>query len=59
MKVEVWVATYKVGSKCSDTIEIPEEELEGMDEKQRAQHIEDSARDAIWNMADWGWREVE
>jgi hypothetical protein len=58
MKLKVWIATDKVGSKCERTVEVPDEELEGLDEQQRQEHFEEYAREEIWNMAEWGWKEM-
>ena len=58
MKIRVYVKTDKGGSECEDTFEIDESELEGMTEEERDRHIEESARDVVWNMAEWGW-EIE
>lgn len=59
MLLEVWISTNKFGSECSDTIEIPDEDIEGLDEDGRNKIFEEYARDVIWNMAEWGFREVE
>ena len=59
MKIRVYVHTNKVGSKCEDTIEVPDDEIKGMDEKELNEYLESMARDVINNWMDWGWRIIE
>jgi hypothetical protein len=59
MKLKVWIATDKVGSKCERIVEVPDEELEDMDDQQRQEYFEEYASEEIWNMAEWGWKEFE
>lgn len=59
MKLKVWISTDKIGSKCSRTIAIDDRDLEGEDEQGRQNVFEDSAREEIWRMAEWGYEEVK
>ena len=54
MRVRVFVRTNKVGSECSDEIEIEDDEWRTMSETDR----EDYLRDVVWNMAEWGYEEA-
>lgn len=54
MKIKVSVATNKVGSKTTDTIEIDDAEWSGMDDQER----ENFALDTMYTMIDWNWEEV-
>lgn len=55
MKVTFWVATDRIGSKCERTIEIPDEELEGLTPDEQEDLIEEYGKEEIWWMAEWGW----
>ncbi|WP_020474451.1 DUF7167 family protein [Zavarzinella formosa] len=55
MKLKVWIATDKVGSKCERIVDVPDEELEDMNEESRQEYFEECAREEIWNMAEFGW----
>lgn len=59
MKIEVWVATNKVGSKCSCTVDIPDEDVEGMSEQELEDFIDEYARDDIWRLMEWGWKKKD
>jgi hypothetical protein len=61
MKIKVYAHTSLVRSKVEETFEISEDELEGLDEKERDKYIEESARDFYENsgMVGWGWEIVE
>jgi hypothetical protein len=63
MKINVWVATNRVGSKVEETIEIPDDELaEYPDPKEREQYLQDYARDYVFDgmsMFEWSWEVVE
>lgn len=58
MKLIVWVATNKVGSKCERTIEIPDEDLEGYDDAARNGFIDEWVCDEIHQLMEYGWREA-
>jgi len=53
VKITVWVATNKVGSKCELELEVDRDGWESMTEDER----DDAAREAVWEMAEWGWHE--
>lgn len=58
-KFIAYVHTNRVGSTCEDDFEIPDEELEGLNEAERESLISDYARDAIANLYEWGWKSAE
>ncbi len=58
-KFRVWVATNKVGSKCEDTFEIPDEDLAGLVLGDRQDAIEEQAQEALTSMYDYGWEELD
>lgn len=58
MELEVWIRTDKVGSKCTRIVEVPDEDLEDLDENQRQEVFEEYAREEIWTMAEWGFKEL-
>jgi GTP cyclohydrolase FolE2 len=58
MKIEVYVETNLVGSRVTETVEIDDEDMVGMNDDERREHIEDIAREVVWNMAEWGWEEI-
>ena len=57
MKLTVWACTDKVGSNVERSIEIPDEDMEGMDERDKAAYIEDWCKDEMLEMIEWGYRE--
>lgn len=58
MKILVHVQTNKVGSKCEDEIDIPDEELEGLTDEEVESAIEEQAKEAAFNMLEWGWKKA-
>jgi hypothetical protein len=59
MKIKVWAKTNNLGSKVETEIEIDESEFEDMSDFEREQYIEDSARDAMFNLISWDYEVVE
>ena len=59
MKIEVYVHTGLVGSEQKDILEIDDEDLKGMSDIDREDYIEHKAREFMFNMIDWGYREVK
>lgn len=57
MKLRVYASTNKVGSRCETTVEIDDEELEGMDANERNAYLEEMAKDALWQLVEWSWEE--
>lgn len=55
MKIEVWVGTSIVGSKCSRTIEVDIEDWEEMSEEERDQFCQET----MWELIDWDYNVVE
>jgi hypothetical protein len=55
LKISVYVGTHYVGSEVEDEIEIPDEELEGKNEQEQDDLIDEYAREWMFNNIDWGW----
>lgn len=55
--VTAWISTNKVGSKCTVNVEIPLEDLEGLEGQDRDAVIEEYCRDAVHELTEWGWRD--
>jgi hypothetical protein len=53
MKIKVWLKTDNVGSTCIDEFEIENSEWEQMTPEER----ESMAKDAAFNMMEWGFKE--
>lgn len=47
MKITVYVATDKIGSRCEDEFECEEDLTDD--------EIEELAKDVMYNMMSWGW----
>lgn len=58
MKLKVSFSMGLRGCKREETIEIPDEELEGLDPTAREDELELNAREWMWNFADLSWEEV-
>jgi len=60
MKIRVWVSTRMSGSKVEEEIEIPDEDLEGLDENGREDVFVGCVRDWIdgGSPIDSGYEEV-
>lgn len=43
----------------SDVVEIDEDELEGLSKTERAIALTQTAEDAVDNVVEWGWEEIE
>jgi hypothetical protein len=59
MKIEVSVRTDLVGSKVSRVIEIDDADLEGLDQDERDQRIEEIAKETAFDMFQWNWEPAE
>lgn len=59
MRIKVRVRTSKVGSACEDVIELNDEDYKNEDGSLDMEAIDEAARDAMSNMMEWGWEEVE
>jgi hypothetical protein len=58
MKITVWVATNRVGSRVERECEVPDDELEELpNDSMREDLIADCAKDVMLEMIEWGWRE--
>ena len=43
----------------TDTIEVADADLDGLEAGERARVIDDIVDDAVFNVVSWGWREVK
>ncbi len=59
MKLTVYAETQYIGSRDTEDIEVPDEELEGLEGMERDKVIEEYAKDALWNLVEWGWYNTE
>jgi hypothetical protein len=57
VKVTIWVATDKQGSRAERSVEIDDEDLEGMSEAERTAYIHDYLQEELWQLIEWGWEE--
>jgi len=59
-KYKFYVSTGYVGSRCEEVIDIPDEELEGLSEKEVDKYIyENYYKDWLENNADMGFYKVD
>lgn len=49
-RYKVWIHTNKVGSECTDEIEIEDDATE--------KEVEEAAKDAAFNHLDWGFEKL-
>lgn len=59
MKVRISIRTNKVGSQCTEVVELEDENYLNEDGTVNEDAVNEMAKDAIWNMAEWGWEVVE
>jgi len=53
------VSTKYVGSRAEETVEIPDEDIEGLSEDERMKVIDEAWEEWLWNgNIDGGWEEV-
>ena len=58
MKIKVWVQTSGSLSRVTDTVEISDEDLEGLTDDARSLVLDGYARDAVVNLYEWGYDEI-
>ncbi len=58
MKIKVTAETKYVGSRDSKTVTVDDEDLEDMDDRSRAELLEEIARVALFDLDSWGWEEA-
>lgn len=58
-KIKVTAQTQFVGSRATRFVTVDDEDLDGMDAQQRTDHLEECAREELWNIIEWGWEEVD
>ena len=52
-KFGIHVATNKVGSECTEEVEVEDEELAGMTDEEKLDYVsKEYLEDAVWNMLD-------
>jgi hypothetical protein len=51
-KFKFHVSTNKVGSETEEVVEIPDEELEGMDDKEKEDMLEEVFEEWVWENID-------
>jgi hypothetical protein len=51
VKIEYYVRTDKIGSKCEDEVVVDKEEWEGMSEAEKDEFI----LGHVWDRAEWGY----
>lgn len=54
MKIQVYVSTNRVGSKCSKIVDVDDEGWSEMDDRERDEYM----RDEMFSMIEWGYDEV-
>jgi hypothetical protein len=59
VKIIVWASTPYINSKYERTVEIDDEDLDGMDTEERNAYIDDFAKDEMWSIVEWGWKVKE
>ena len=50
-RIEVYVSTGKVGSRCSEVIEVEDDMSDD--------EIDEQAKDAMFNLIEWSWRDAD
>ncbi|MEK5358839.1 DUF7167 family protein [Paenibacillus sp. FSL L8-0709] len=59
-KFRMYVQTNKVGSTTEDIVEVDDEDLEGLDENERAKLLDEMWQEWIWNgNIDGGYEEIK
>ena len=60
MKIRVRVRTNRVGSDNETTFEIDDDELKAIKNKdKREQYISKLAQEAMFDLIEWNWEEIE
>lgn len=57
-KFTAWIETDKAGSESRRPFEVPDEELEGLDEREQHYVIRGYAREAVLDMCEWGYDDI-
>lgn len=58
IEIEVSICTNVVGSDCTTTVEIYNDDLEGMTEQEKSDYIEEVCKDAAFDMVDWSYKTI-
>ncbi len=56
MRIEVVVATDKVGSRCSREIDLDDNDYRKSDGSVDTDAVEEVARDVMFEMIEWSWK---
>lgn len=59
MKIKIWIKLNLQGCRIEDELEIPDEELEGLTDREREQYIDENAKDYLFGFLDYGWSKKE
>jgi stress-induced morphogen len=59
MRVTGWVATNRVGSKTEFRVEIEDEDIAEMTDKEREAFIFDAVQEELYQHIEWGWKEAD
>lgn len=61
MKIEVYARTSILGSTVKKVIEVRDDDVEGLDEDELSEHLDEVAKDEVFDnlMVEWGWKKVE
>lgn len=59
IEIEVSVRTCVVGSERTTTVEIYNEDIEGMTEQERSDYIEEVCKEAAFDMVDWSYKVID
>jgi hypothetical protein len=57
IKIKLWAATWRVGSKEERTVKVPREDWEQLTEREKEEYM----LDELWNnsLIEWGWAEQD
>lgn len=60
MRFIAYVETNRVGSRVEVDFDVDDEDLEGLDDRERESLLEEYARDVIFDGGhiEWGWRDA-
>ena len=59
MKIRLWCNNGTVGGRLEDFIDVPEDEMAGMDEEEREEHLSGYAEDFMGNHIDYGFEVLD
>lgn len=59
MKIEVYARVNLNGCRVTEIVDVPDDELKGLDEESRLAYLEDLAKEVMWDLVEWGWEEID